>query len=73
MKKITNKQRLINSEIRFAITEGRLPITVTDELWRDAAIRTLVWRHADKACKCVSVRFLGVTSDNLGQWIIDLR
>ena len=49
---MTTEQRIINAQIRHALTTGAVPIEITDAPERDGAIRNLVYETGVKVgCK----------------------
>ena len=45
---MTTEQRIINAQIRHALTTGAVPIEITDAPERDGAIRNLVYETGVK-------------------------
>ena len=64
---MTTEQKIINAQIRHALTTGALPIEITDAPERDGAIRNLVCETGAKINKRFSVSKKGV-----GVWNIDI-
>lgn len=64
---MTTEQRIINAQIRHALTTGAVPIEITDAPERDGAIRNLVYETGVK----VGEKFT-VAKNGVGVWIIDI-
>jgi hypothetical protein len=64
---MTTEQRIINAQIRHALTTGAVPIEITDAPERDGAIRNLVYETGVK----VGEKFT-VTKKGVGVWSIDI-
>ena len=64
---MTTEQKIINAQIRHALTTGALPIEITDAPERDGAIRNLVYETGVKVDKKFTVAKKGV-----GVWSIDI-
>ena len=64
---MTTEQKIINAQIRHALTTGALPIEVTDAPERDGAIRNLVYETGVNVDKKFTV-----TKKGVGLWIIDI-
>lgn len=57
---MTTEQKIINAQIRHALTTGALPIEIVDAPERDGAIRNLVCEMGAKINKRFSVSKKGV-------------
>ena len=57
---MTTEQKIINAQIRHALTTGALPIEITDAPERDGAISNLVCETGAKINKRFSVSKKGV-------------
>ena len=64
---MTTEQRIINAQIRHALTTGAVPIEITDTPERDGAIRNLVYETGVKVDKKFTV-----TKKRVGVWSIDI-
>ena len=64
---MTTEQRIINAQIRHALTTGAVPIEITDAPERDGAIRNLVYETGVKVDKKFTV-----TKKGVGIWSIDI-
>lgn len=62
---MTTEQRIINAQIRHALTTGAVPIEITDAPERDGAIRNLVYETGVKVGKKFTV-----TKKGVGVWEI---